>query len=99
MHRKGATSLLFSCLFLSPFSGGGAALPPPVFPQGTFVLFQSPRPAMPLTVRPKEDEPIPGVVSNLWRVDRVGSGWSKAVRLPDAVNIGHSIWKPSIAAN
>jgi hypothetical protein len=38
-------------------------------------------------------------VANLWRVDRVGSGWGQPVRLPDTVNIGESIWKPSIAAN
>jgi hypothetical protein len=68
-------------------------------PDGTFIVFQSTRPAIPLTARPKEGEPIKGIVSNLWRVDRVGSGWSAPVRLPDAVNIGHSIWKPSIAAN
>jgi Tol biopolymer transport system component len=84
---------------LTPFSGDWPDSSPAMSPDGTFVVFQSTRPAMPLTVRPKEDEPIPGVVSNLWRVDRVGSGWSKPVRLPDAVNIGHSIWKPSIAAN
>ena len=54
----------------------------------------------PLTSRSKEGEAIPGVVSNLWPVDRVGTGWSKPTRLPDTVNlVGQSIWKLSIAAD
>jgi hypothetical protein len=72
---------------------------PVLAPDGSFIVFQSTRPAMPLIVAPKIGEPIAGVVSNLWRVNRVGSGWSEPVRLPDAVNMGHSIWKPSLAAN
>jgi hypothetical protein len=84
---------------LAAFSGEWPDSSPSMSPDGTYVVFQSTRPAVPLTVRPKEGEPIKGVVSNLWRVDRAGSGWGAPVRLPDAVNIGHSIWKPSIAAN
>ncbi len=84
---------------LASFSGDWPDSSPAMSSDGTFIVFQSTRPAIPLTVRPKEGEPIKGVVSNLWRVDRVGSGWSAPVRLPDAVNIGHSIWKPSLAAN
>jgi Tol biopolymer transport system component len=38
-------------------------------------------------------------VANLYRVNREGTGWSTPARLPDAVNIGHSIWKPSVAAD
>jgi hypothetical protein len=37
--------------------------------------------------------------ANLWRVNRAGTGWSAPVRLPDTVNIGPSIWKPSMAAD
>lgn len=84
---------------LAPFSGEWPDSSPAMSPDGTFVVFQSTRPAVPPAVAPKEGEPIPGVVSNLWRVDRTGSGWSQPVRLPDTVNIGHAIWKPSIAAN
>ena len=84
---------------LAPFSGEWPDSSPAMAPDGSFLVFQSTRPATPLTAAPKEGEPIPGVVSNLWRVDRSGSGWSKPVRLPDAINMGHSIWKPSIAAN
>jgi hypothetical protein len=55
-------------------------------------------PKVPLTdaTRPKPGEPIPGIASNLWRVDRAGAGWSEPKRLPDVVNVaGQSIWKPS----
>lgn len=84
---------------LAPFSGEWPDSSPAMSPDGSYIVFQSTRPAIPLTERPKEGQPISGIVSNLWRVDRVGSGWSKPTRLPDAVNIGQSIWKPSIAAD
>jgi Tol biopolymer transport system component len=67
---------------------------------GEWPVFQSSRPAAPLATRPEPGKPIPGIVSNLWRVDRTGSGWSEPHRLPDAVNIpGLSIWKPAVAAD
>lgn len=84
---------------LAPFSGEWPDSSPAMSPDGSYIVFQSTRPATPLTTQPKPGEPIPGIVSNLWRVDRTGSGWSQPVRLPDTVNIGHSIWKPSIAAD
>ena len=85
---------------LAPFSGEWPDSSPAMSPDGSYLVFESNRPATPLTSRPKEGESIPGIVSNLWRVDRVGSGWSKPTRLPDTVNLaGQSIWKPSIAAD
>ncbi len=85
---------------LAPFSGEWPDSSPAMSPDGSYLVFESKRPAIPPASRPKEGEPIPGIVSNLWRVDRVGKGWSKPVRLPDAVNlVGQSIWKPSIAAD
>ena len=85
----------------APFSGEWPDSSPSMSPDGKFLVFQSTRPAVPLRPdqMPKEGQPIPGVVSNLWRVDRVGDGWSQPVRLPDAVNIGKSIWKPSVAGD
>jgi len=84
---------------LASFSGEWPDSSPAMSPDGTFIVFQSTRPAAPATVKPVEGQPIPVVVSNLWRVDRVGSGWSQPMRLPNAVNLGHSIWKPSIAVS
>jgi WD40-like Beta Propeller Repeat len=90
---------------VAPFSGEWPDSSPDVAPDGSYVVFQSTRPKEPLTEanKPKPGEPVAGVVSNLWRVDRVGdgpdAGWSKPARLPDAVNIGDSIWKPSVAAD
>ncbi|HVT96972.1 MAG TPA: hypothetical protein VHE33_05650, partial [Acidobacteriaceae bacterium] len=84
---------------LAPFSGEWPDSSPAMSPDGTFIVFQSTRPMAPLKEAPKPGVPIPGIVSNLWRVDRTGSGWSAPVRLPDTVNIGRSIWKPSIAAD
>jgi len=84
---------------LASFSGEWPDSSPSMSPDGTFLVFQSTRPATPLIAKPVDGKPVPGVVSNLWRVDRVGSGWSQPVRLPDAINLGHSIWKPSVAAS
>jgi hypothetical protein len=61
-------------------------------PDGTYLVFES--------KRPKQGESAAGIVSNLWRVDRMGTGWSMPKRLPDTVNLdGQSLWKPSIAAD
>jgi len=80
---------------LASFSGEWPDSSPAMSPDGSYIVFQSTRPV----ATTKDGEPKPVPVSNLWRVDRVGSGWSKPVRLPDAVNVGPSIWKPSIAAD
>jgi WD40-like Beta Propeller Repeat len=85
---------------LAPFSGGWPDSSPAMSLDGSSLVFESNRPAIPRTSHPKEGDSLPGVVSNLWRMDRVGTGWSKPTRLPDTVNVvGQSIWKPSIAAD
>src|SRR5271154_4162512 len=87
---------------LATFSGEWPDSSPAMSPDGSYIVFESNRPKIPLTdaTRPKPGEPIPGMASNLWRVDRVAAGWSEPKRLPDAVNVaGQSIWKPSIAAD
>ena len=80
---------------IAPFSGEWPDSSPAMSPDGSYVIFQSNRPV----VQAKPGAPAPHAVSNLWRVDRTATGWSKPMRLPDAVNIGHSIWKPSVAAD
>ena len=81
---------------VAPFSGEYSDSSPGMAPDGSFILFVS--------LRPKDSSPAdssqkPQRVADLWRSDRTGSGWSKPVRTPDAVNIGPSIWKPSIASD
>jgi len=75
----------------APFSGEWSDSSPGISPDGTFLVFVSIRP-----VAEPADKSVHRI-ANLWRVDRVGSGWGKPTRLPDTVNIGHSIWKPTIA--
>ncbi|MGD0735259.1 MAG: hypothetical protein ABR976_08940 [Terracidiphilus sp.] len=85
---------------LAPFSGQWSDSAPAMAPDGSYLIFESKRPIAPLSVRPGEGERIPGIVSNLWRVNRNGAGWSQPARLPSTVNLdGQSIWKCSIAAD
>jgi WD40-like Beta Propeller Repeat len=79
---------------LATFSGQWPDSSPAFSPDGSYIVFQSTQPAT-----PKAGEPSPDPVSNLWRVDRSATGWSEPKRLPDTVNVGPSIWKPSIAAD
>lgn len=66
---------------LASFSSEGRNQQPALAPDGSFLVFVSVR----------------DHAANLWRVDRQGTGWSAPTRLPDAVNVGRSIWRPSIA--
>jgi dipeptidyl aminopeptidase/acylaminoacyl peptidase len=84
---------------VAPFSGQWPDSSPTWSPDGKYLVFVSTRPKTPLKELPKAREPIPGIVSNLWRVDRDSMGWSEPVRLPDEVNITGAIFKPSVAAN
>ncbi len=79
----------------APFSGEWPDSSPGMSPDGSFLVFVSIRPATPAGPGDKAAHRT----ANLWRTDHVGSGWSKPTRLPDTVNIGHSIWKPTIAAD
>jgi Tol biopolymer transport system component len=81
---------------LASFSGEWPDSSPELSPDGSYIVFQSSRPV---------DAPEVGLaaggvrkVSNIWRSERVGNGWSKPKRLPDTVNIGVRIWKPSVDA-
>jgi Tol biopolymer transport system component len=66
---------------VAPFSGEWSDQQPAMAPDGSFLVFVSVRQH----------------VANLWRVERQGSEWSAPVRLPDAVNVGTSVWRPSVA--
>ncbi len=68
---------------IAPFSGKWNDSSPEFAPNGLYVVYVS--------VRSHR--------ANLYRSNRAGAGWGEPVRLPDAVNIGPSIWKPSIVAD
>jgi Tol biopolymer transport system component len=78
---------------LASFSGEYSDSSPGMAPDGSYLVFVS--------LRPKNSDAEVSAqdprVANLWRVNRQGTGWSKPTRLPDTVNIGRSIWKPSLA--
>jgi hypothetical protein len=80
---------------VASFSGEWPDSSPSMSPDGSYIVFESQRPIS----EPKPGELKPHAVSNLWRVDRAGQDWGKPTRLPDSVNIGSAIWKPSIAAD
>lgn len=84
---------------LASFSGQWLDSSPTWSADGKYIVFVSTRPKTPLKELPKPGEPIPGIVSNLWRVDKTRNGWSEPTRLPDEVNITGAIYKPSIAAS
>ena len=84
---------------LAPFSGQWPDSSPTWSPDGKYIVFVSTRPKTPLKELPKPGEPIPGIASNLWRVNWTRTRWSEPVRLPDEVNITGAIFKPSVAAN
>jgi Tol biopolymer transport system component len=80
---------------VAPFSGEWSDSSPGMAPDGSYLVFVSLRPVK----IPAAGEKVSGLRANLYRVNRVGSGWSEPERMPDAVNMGPSIWKPSIAAD
>ncbi|MFT3697749.1 MAG: hypothetical protein QM831_31710 [Kofleriaceae bacterium] len=69
------------------FSGEWPDSSPGFSPDGKFVVFVSTR----------RDGTT--AKSNLYKATRTATGWSAPERLPDAVNIGPSIWKPSIGTD
>jgi hypothetical protein len=87
---------------IAPFSGQWRDLEPAMAPDGSYMIFASTRPLPGSDKAPDGswgDKPHPGKGGNLWRVDRVGSGWSAPTRLPDTVNRSFNVFSPSIAAN
>ncbi|MET3667244.1 hypothetical protein [Caulobacter sp. 1776] len=82
------------------FSGVWADKDPAMSPDGSFMIFDSNRPATPggkaLDLVRADGTVRPGQGNQLWRVDRKGSGWGEPTRLPDAVNDGTRLFSPSV---
>ncbi len=76
---------------IAPFSGQWQDHDPAMAPDGSFLVYTSNRADV------AGGPAIRG--GHLWRVDRRGNGWGEPQRLPDAVNVGTSVYAPSVAAN
>lgn len=70
---------------MAQFSGRWNDSSPEFSPDGSYLVYVS--------IRPSGSRHV----ANLWRVDRIGRTWGIPQQLPASVNIGPSIWKPSIA--
>jgi Tol biopolymer transport system component len=77
---------------LASFSGEWPDSSPGIAPDGSYAVFVS--------IRPKDGGDAHAArEAQLYRVDRTTAGWGKPVRLPPTVNIGPSIWKPSVGGD
>src|SRR6185437_12820500 len=76
---------------IAPFSGQWQDHDPAMAPDGSFLVYTSNRADV------AGGPALHG--GHLWRVDRRGDGWGEPRRLPDAVNVGSSVYEPSVAAN
>jgi Tol biopolymer transport system component len=77
---------------VAPFSGEWSDSSPGMAPDGSFLVFTS--------MRPRDAKAPKGPrEANVYRVTRTGDHWSAPEKLPPEVNIGASIWKPSVAGD
>lgn len=90
----------WSASVVAPFSGRWIDLESSLAPDNLYVVFASDRPIangdVALTAQYYGKTQTGG---NLWRVDRTKTGWGEPYRLSSAINVGNSVWTPSIARN
>lgn len=87
---------------VAPFSGRWRDIEPAMAPDGSYLVFISNRPSTPggeALTGYWGGASRPGAGGNLWRVDRLSSGWGEPVRLPDVVNSHSAIYSPAVARN
>jgi len=98
-HRKGG---VWSKPEIASFSGRWQDIEPAMAPDGSYLIFSSNRPLVaggPVLNGVWNSQHYPGSGGNLWRVDRVGSGWGEAKRLPDVINRDSSVFSPAVTAD
>ena len=88
---------------IASFSGQWLDHDPAMAPDGSFLVFSSNRPdadgGEPLDAVLASGKRMKGSGGHLWRVDRMGNGWGRPVRLPDAVNASTRTYAPSVTAD
>ena len=87
---------------IAAFSGRWQDIEPAMAPDGSYLIFSSNRPVAPggkVLDGCWNSQHYPGGGGNLWRVDRVGSGWGEPRRLPDVVNSDSSVFSPAVMAD
>jgi WD40-like Beta Propeller Repeat len=87
---------------VAEFSGYWRDLEASMAPDGSYLVFASNRPATDggAALDGNYGGAVqPGRGGNLWRVDRHGSGWSKATRLPETINASTSVFSPGVVAD
>jgi hypothetical protein len=87
---------------VAPFSGQWQDIEPVTAPDGSYLIFSSNRPAV-AGGKPLDGmwngQHYPGGGGNLWRVDRIGSGWGEPRRLPELINSDPSIFSPAVTGD
>ncbi|MDB5580126.1 MAG: hypothetical protein JWR80_5302 [Bradyrhizobium sp.] len=96
-RRSGKT---WSAPVTAPFSGKWSDKDPAMAPDGSFLVFDSNRPASPggsaLDLVRADGSVRAGQGNHLWRVERTGPGWAEPVPLPGIVNDSTRIYSPSV---
>jgi hypothetical protein len=86
---------------IAEFSGQWRDLEPALAPDGSYLVFASSRP-LPGSDRSPDGfwsgENHPGKGGNLWRVDRIKSGWSAPQPLPSTINRSTALFSPTVTA-
>jgi Tol biopolymer transport system component len=82
---------------VASFSGEWSDSSPALSPDGSYLVFVSVRPLAADSAQAKQGSS--SMASHIWRVNRVGSGWSAPVQLAESVNSFQWIFRPSVAAD
>ncbi|HYM01096.1 MAG TPA: hypothetical protein VEZ90_19210, partial [Blastocatellia bacterium] len=84
---------------IAPFSGEWPDASPAMSPDGSYLIFVSVRPLNHASDDSRQSAGSRAAASHIWRVNRLGSGWSAPVELPASVNFCNAIFRPSVAAD
>jgi len=82
---------------VASFSGEWSDSSPALSPDGSYLVFVSVRPLA--ADSPQAKQGSSPMASHIWRVNRVGSGWSTPAELPESVNFFQWVFRPSVAAD